>query len=223
MRGKSTRCFIVILAVACMLTNILLPKERSLAETTEEQTVVLDGSQPIDPWQYQKLLGKGMDVDWCKTSQGMNSYNAKVTNHFKLSGVNHVRIRIKDTISDKLLTTLDKQISDCLENGVIPVIAYQADEFKNAPTEDNIQKVVSWWSTIANRYKDTSYLLAFLTNPYLSYKGRPISVASNAICNTPCSFASFTSKSNVLIAIPCLLYSGAVYIFIIYAFLPVGL
>lgn len=161
MRGKSTRCFIVILAVACMLTNILLPKERSLAETTEEQTVVLDGSQPIDPWQYQKLLGKGMDVDWCKTSQGMNSYNAKVTNHFKLSGVNHVRIRIKDTISDKLLTTLDKQISDCLENGVIPVIAYQADEFKNAPTEDNIQKVVSWWSTIANRYKDTSYLLAF--------------------------------------------------------------
>ena len=30
---------------------------------------------------------------------------------------------------------------------------------------------------------------SIFTNPCLSYKGRPISVASNAICNTPCSFA----------------------------------
>lgn len=35
------------------------------------------------------------------------------------------------------------------------------------------------------------------TNPYFSYNGRPISVASRAICNTPRSFTSFTSISNV--------------------------
>lgn len=160
-KKKSTRCFICMLVAVCVIINTLFPNERSLAETTEGQTVVLDGSQPIDSWQYQKLLGKGMDVDWCKTSQGMASYNVKACNNMKMSGVNHVRIRIKDNISDKLLTSLDMQISDCLGNGVIPVIAYQANEFKNAPTEENIQKVVSWWSTIANRYKDISYLLAF--------------------------------------------------------------
>lgn len=102
-----------------------------------------------------------MDVDWCKTTQGMQYYSTSACKSFKLSGVNHVRIRIKETISEKLFESLDKQIEDCLNIGLIPIIAYQADEFKNEPTEENIQKVVSWWGTVAERYKDKSYLLAF--------------------------------------------------------------
>ena len=38
---------------------------------------------------------------------------------------------------------------------------------------------------------------SIFTNPYFSYNGRPISVASKAICDTPCFLTSFTSKSNV--------------------------
>ena len=119
------------------------------------------GTLPIAPKVYQQMLGHGMDVDWSKTEQGRTYYNKRAVEDFKAAGVSHVRIRIKDAADENLFSSLDKQIEDCLEVGLIPVIAYQADEFKNEPSEKNIQKVVNWWSTVAKRYKDVSYLLSF--------------------------------------------------------------
>ena len=52
--------------------------------------------------------------------------------------------------------------------------------------------------------------------PYFSYNGSPISVASREMDVIPLARHSFTSISNTLEAIPFLLYSGRVYIFIIY-------
>lgn len=116
---------------------------------------------PIDPWRYQGLLGQGMDVDWSKTEQGRKSYNKQAAQDFKAAGVSHVRIRVKDEADEELFKSLDQQIEDCLEVGLIPIIAYQADEFKNEPSEKNIKKVVKWWETVAERYKDVSHLLSF--------------------------------------------------------------
>ncbi|MFV0516990.1 MAG: cellulase family glycosylhydrolase [Aminipila sp.] len=116
---------------------------------------------PISPSKYQNLLGKGMDVDWSKTEEGRANYSIITVKQFVESNVKHVRIRIKDDADEKLFNSLDKQIDDCIEAGLIPVIAYQADEFKNKPTEENIKKVVKWWSKIAERYKDKSYFLSF--------------------------------------------------------------
>ncbi|WP_425447295.1 glycoside hydrolase family 5 protein [Dethiothermospora halolimnae] len=116
---------------------------------------------PIDPWEYQKLLGKGVDVDWSKTNKGRKYYDSKTVKDFKKEGVSHVRIRIADEASEKLLKGLDKQIEDSLEAGIIPIIAYQANEFKNDPTEKNIKKVIKWWDTVASRYKNKSHLLTF--------------------------------------------------------------
>lgn len=115
----------------------------------------------IEPWDYVKLLGKGMDVDWSKTEQGRKAYNEKAVKDFKEAGVTHVRLRIADRATKELLQGLDKQIDDCLENGVIPIIAYQADEFKKEPNDANIQEVVEWWKTVAERYKNYSHLLTF--------------------------------------------------------------
>lgn len=149
----------VILVLSLSVTNLtVFQKTQANTNNTE---IPPDGTQPINPWDYQKLLGKGMDVDWCKTSKGQKYYNTIACESFKLSGISHVRIRIKDYVSDKLFESLDKQINDCLEHRLIPVIAYQANEFKNAPTEENIQKVVKWWGTVAERYKDKSFFLAF--------------------------------------------------------------
>ena len=120
-----------------------------------------DGKHPIFPAEYQKLLGKGMDVDWSKTNQGRKYYNAQAVTDFSEAGISHVRIRIADNATDDLLKGLDQQIKDCLNHGIIPIIAYQADEFKNAPTQENIKKVVDWWATVAQRYQNTSYLLSF--------------------------------------------------------------
>ena len=119
------------------------------------------GSKPIDPWTYQALLGKGMDVDWSKTSQGRNYYSTQAAVDFAAAGVSHVRIRVKDKISPELLEGLDQQIQDCLDNHIIPIIAYQADDFKNEPNEKNIKKVISWWSEVAEHYQEVSHLLSF--------------------------------------------------------------
>ncbi|MGL4345911.1 MAG: glycoside hydrolase family 5 protein, partial [Cellulosilyticaceae bacterium] len=118
-------------------------------------------SRPISPWQYQALLGRGMDVDWSKTSAGRSNYNVQAVKDFKAQGISHVRIRIKDEADEALFAALDKQIKDCLDYGIIPIIAYQGDELKNNPTDKNINKVVKWWETVANRYKDYSHLLSF--------------------------------------------------------------
>lgn len=158
MKGKKL-IWIMALVISVCIANLSV-YEPVRADDMEAEKV-LDGTEPIKPWDYQKLLGKGMDVDWCKTSKGKQHYNTVVCKNFKQSGVNHVRIRIKDTISDNLFKGLDKQVDDCLKYGLIPIIAYQADEFKNAPTEENIQKVVKWWGTVAERYQKKSYLMAF--------------------------------------------------------------
>ena len=53
-------------------------------------------NNPIDPWTYQSLLGRGMDVDWCKTRQGMETYDRQIVENFRDMGLSHVRIRVKD-------------------------------------------------------------------------------------------------------------------------------
>lgn len=121
----------------------------------------VDGKTPIKPLDYQKILGKGMDVDWSKTSQGRKYYNEQTVIEFKKAGISHVRIRVKDKADEALFQYLDQQIDDCLKHGLIPIIAYQADEFKNKPTQKNIDKVVKWWGDVAKRYKDKSFLLSF--------------------------------------------------------------
>lgn len=116
---------------------------------------------PIAPWEYQKLLGRGMDVDWSKTKSGREAYSTQAVKAFRDAGVSHVRIRISEDATESLLKGLDQQVKDCLENGIIPVIAYQADAFKNKPTEENIRKVVAWWGKVAARYQKQSHRLSF--------------------------------------------------------------
>lgn len=135
--------------------------EEITQSSSEPQTSAILGENPISPKEYQKLLGHGMDVDWCKTPQGKEFYNKQAVIDFKNAGVNHVRIRVRDNATEELLILLDRQIDDCLSVGLIPIIAYQGDEFKNEPNEENIAKMAKWWETVAERYKDKSHLLAF--------------------------------------------------------------
>ena len=120
-----------------------------------------DTSKAISPWEYQRMLGKGMDVDWSKTKGGRENYSEQTVEDFAAAGISHVRIRISEDADEALLELLDQQIGDCLKHGVIPVIAYQADNFKNNPNQKNMDKAVQWWGTVAERYQDISPLLSF--------------------------------------------------------------
>ncbi|MBS5283675.1 MAG: cellulase family glycosylhydrolase [Clostridiales bacterium] len=120
-----------------------------------------DGDSPVTPWDYQQLLGRGMDVDWSKTKEGRKWYQAKAVEDFKAAGVDHVRIRVKDDLTPDILSSLDRQIEDCLSRGMIPILAYQADEFKNNPCQETIDKVTGWWRTAAEHFQTKSHMLAF--------------------------------------------------------------
>jgi len=84
-----------------------------LGEALDSMAAVSSVNSPINPWDYQKQLGKGLDVDWSKTKDGKEYYNSKTVEDFKANGTNNVRIRIKDDVSDELLKQLDNQIQDC--------------------------------------------------------------------------------------------------------------
>lgn len=117
--------------------------------------------QAVSPWFYQSLLGHGMDVTWSEFSRQMETYNVRMVQDFKAAGVGHVRIRVKDDISEELLSGLDRQITDCLNNGVIPILAYQAHEFKEDPCQETMDHVTLWWKAMADHFKDWSHLLSF--------------------------------------------------------------
>jgi hypothetical protein len=152
MKIKKSLMWVVM---AILLISMQACTTKSMAATTAST------NSPINPWDYQKQLGKGLDVDWSKTKDGKEYYTSKTVEDFKANRINNVRIRIKDDISDELLKQLDKQIQDCLSNNIIPIIAYQADDFKNAPTDKNMAKVVDWWTKVSEHYKAYSNLLSF--------------------------------------------------------------
>lgn len=132
-----------------------MPRLLSTASSFQSQ------DEAITPAQYQSMPGHGMDVDWSKTSEGRANYQTQAVIDFVEAGIKHVRIRVKDDLTPDVLASLDRQIDDRLSHGLIPVLSYQADAFKNDPSERNLEHVVEWWSTIAARYQDKSHALSF--------------------------------------------------------------
>lgn len=59
------------------------------------QGMFQDQDQAIEPWDYQQMLGRGMDVDWSKTKDGKNYYTSKTAVDFRQAGIKHVRIRVR--------------------------------------------------------------------------------------------------------------------------------
>jgi hypothetical protein len=116
---------------------------------------------PVSPQKYQSMLGKGMDVDWSKTRRGKDDYNEQTVKDFKAIGLTHVRIRVTEDTKPNDLNLLEKQVNDCLKNGLIPVVAFQANFFKENPSDVNLQTAVAWWKAVAERFRNTSHLLSF--------------------------------------------------------------
>lgn len=119
------------------------------------------GDRAVSPWFYQTLLGRGMDVTWSEFRKQTNTYNEQMVADFKQAGVDHVRIRVKDDVSEELLKALDEQIDACLRHGVIPILAYQGHAFKEEPSQEAMNHATEWWRTMAVHFKDISHLLSF--------------------------------------------------------------
>ncbi len=130
-------------------------------KTKEKQQNIAPNVFGIKPIEYVKILKKGIDVDWAKTKQGIANYNKQATIDFKKRGFSHVRIRIKENATEQLLNHIDKIIKDCLHEDLIPIIAYQGNDFKKNPNTENLEKVVDWWKIVAERFKEVSPKVSF--------------------------------------------------------------
>lgn len=92
MRRMRKTIVAVILIWSILASNAGFGFNGMIFADAEEVTTAANGTQPIDPWDYQKLLGKGMDVDWCKTPKGMQYYSETACKDFRAAGISHVRI-----------------------------------------------------------------------------------------------------------------------------------
>jgi len=107
------------------------------------------------------MLGVGIDVDWLKTKKGMEGYSEQVVKDFKARGFSHVRLRVKEYDTEKILPQIKMVVGDCLRNGLIPVLAFQADDFKNNPNEKELKRFVLWWGEISQALQNYSQELSF--------------------------------------------------------------
>jgi hypothetical protein len=148
------------------LVFILLGTIVVISSCKKGNDTVVDNTAPADGWytplQYQAILGVGIDVDWAKTPSGIALYNEKAVIDFKAKGISHVRIRVANDISADLLNHIDKIVKDCFQHNLIPVVAYQADAFKNYPTDNTIlDAAIAWWGAVADRLKNYPSKLSF--------------------------------------------------------------
>jgi hypothetical protein len=80
---------------------------------------------------------------------------------FVQKALTHVRIRVADEPTEARLIHLRKLVEACEQYGVIPIIAYQADEYKNDPKADNEKETINWWIAVAHYFGQSSPLLGF--------------------------------------------------------------
>lgn len=134
---------------------------RTPAEASDEAPAAVAAGPALSPKDYVARMGRGLDVDWSKTRRGAEGYAARVPADFKAVGLGHVRIRVRDPISEELLSGLAQQVDDSLAAGLMPVVAYQADAFKDDPSDAQIDQAVAWWRAVAVRLQDRAPLLSF--------------------------------------------------------------
>ncbi len=116
---------------------------------------------PLTAEHYAQQLGVGMDVDWARTERGIREFDPLVVRDFRAQGLTHVRIRVAGEPTEARLIHLRKLVEACEQYGVIPIIAYQADEYKKDPSTGNEKEVVNWWVAVAHYFGQSSPLLGF--------------------------------------------------------------
>ncbi|WP_249226268.1 cellulase family glycosylhydrolase [Entomohabitans teleogrylli] len=111
--------------------------------------------------QYIRQLGVGMVVDWARTEQGIREFDPLVVRDFSQRGIHHVRIRVAGAATEQHLLHLRKIVEACEQYGVIPIISYQAEAFRNDPSLENARGVVAWWRTVTGYFAGVSPQLGF--------------------------------------------------------------
>ena len=129
-------------------------------------TAFIANAQPsaIAPQDYQQMLKKGIDVDWWGRSEKnkYGAYSETAVKRFAQQGIKHVRFRLHHyRFTDEDFKRLFSQINTCMQNDLIPIIAFSAKPYKENPNAEEHEKVVKWWKIMAERCKYLSPKVSF--------------------------------------------------------------
>ena len=129
-------------------------------------TAFIANAQPsaITPQDYQQMLKKGIDVDWWGRSEKnkYGDYSETAVKRFAQQGIKHVRFRLHHyRFTDEDFKRLFSQINTCMQNDLIPIIAFSAKPYKENPNAEEHEKVVKWWKIMAERCKYLSPKVSF--------------------------------------------------------------
>lgn len=129
-------------------------------------TAFIVNAQPsaIAPRDYQQMLKKGIDVDWWGRSEKnkYGDYSETAVKRFAQQGIKHVRFRLHHYhFTDEDFKRLFSQINTCMQNELIPIIAFSAKPYKENPNAGEHEKVVEWWKRMAEKCKNLSPMVSF--------------------------------------------------------------
>lgn len=129
-------------------------------------TAFIANAQPsaIAPQNYQQMLKKGIDVDWWGRSEKnkYGAYSETAVKRFAQQGIKHVRFRLHHyRFTDEDFKRLFSQINTCMQNNLIPIIAFSAKPYKENPNAGEHEKVVEWWKMMAEKCKELSPMVSF--------------------------------------------------------------
>lgn len=133
----------------------------SSVESDEDNKIA---DRPITPKEMQRMMGRGFDVQWAEFSKKIELYGEDEVKAIKQKGFNTARIRTKLPADETLFKVLDRCINDCLNNGIIPVLAYNALDYELSPNEMTLAEFAEWWKKIAEHYAHSSHRLVFNLN-----------------------------------------------------------
>jgi hypothetical protein len=125
--------------------------------------------------EYVKNLGNGIDTDWLKVKptrtayQKAKSQGISIPQLFKERGFNHIRLRIQDytlgAVGKGIHTTFLEEIAavvtDCLDANILPIVAFQGEDFKLNPIPAERLRVLNWWEEVATRLVNFDERVAF--------------------------------------------------------------
>jgi len=131
-------------------------------------------------YQYQKILGLGIDADWANQPKEIRYYTSKIPKDFKQKGFDTVRLRIdfyqckknkhnpkkmivkKRPFSDEeYLNIIKKVVNDSLNNHLNVVLSYGACKYKENPSNANEKELINHWILLAKTFKNYPYTLSY--------------------------------------------------------------
>ena len=165
-------------------------------------TVAQPSDNPIVPNDYVDMLGIGFDASWTKNYNQFQKYNVNMLKDIAEKGFKHIRIRTNLESSSDYINLSQPVVDDCLENNVIPILAFGGHALEENPDSTNKANFIKWWRRVAEHYKDYSHKLTFNLLIEISGELKDMPDTLNSIYERTVAAIRETNPTRIIIIAP---------------------